>query len=439
MTSRRPPRRDPRAEDEQAPPTDHIGARRPPRAPGSGLPPERSTSSPGLDEHELDTLRSRYAEAESKRRRAEALADGLTHRITQLETELRSRGSSARVQELEDRLTETESALVSAQAKLVMTEAALTASDAVVRRLQGAEAVRSSPDGELAERQLAESERQLAESERQLAESERQLAESRREIATSKEELAEAQAQLAGAREQLAQAQAQLASSRAVFDDQLAESQHRLSAARAEITKLEAEADAQRARADELEAGQRRVKSAAVSSARDVLARLARHEEKLAGLRKEALSRAVALLEEAGAVHGANDEQARRMTPSVPLARPTTGAQRRRTTAPPAARRTTSPPSAKRTAPSNARLPSAATPPKASFEDASRDAPTPVQGTKRSAPGVRRTVQGLAAIPILVPGPKPEPTPPSPAPEEAELTIDAEAADGPAIEIEVED
>ncbi|MBN8612518.1 MAG: hypothetical protein J0L92_18130, partial [Deltaproteobacteria bacterium] len=85
MTSKRPPRRDPRAEDEQAPPADDLGARRarPPTRPGT--PPT------GPTDNEFELLRSRYAEAETKRRRAEALADGLAQRVASLEAELRVR------------------------------------------------------------------------------------------------------------------------------------------------------------------------------------------------------------------------------------------------------------------------------------------------------------------------------------------------------------
>ncbi|MBX7193874.1 MAG: hypothetical protein K1X94_17610, partial [Sandaracinaceae bacterium] len=78
------------------------------------------------NEHELEMLRSRYAEAESKRRRAEALADGLAQRVAHLEAELRARAPSSvggddarrrletRVSELEGELRATTSKLESA-------------------------------------------------------------------------------------------------------------------------------------------------------------------------------------------------------------------------------------------------------------------------------------------------------------------------------------
>jgi hypothetical protein len=292
--------------------------------------PGRPTTSHGEDD--LDTLRARYAETELKRKRAEALADGLAQRVAQLEAELRGRASTAdarraeqRIAELEARLAESETSLVAAQSKLVLTESALVASEATTKRLQGEGGGR------------AELELRLASTEQKLT------------------------AALAAAEERgLRASEAELRASAL---------EKRLGTVQGAIAELDQALRRERAKVAEIESSQRRVQAAAVTSARDVLARLARHESKLSSLRKEALSRAVALLDEAGAVHGGDIGIESRLTPPVPARSAGTDS-----------------PSARRTAP---RLPTGIT----------ADAlPTPIRGTHRSGSGPRRTVQGIAPV-----------------------------------------
>lgn len=309
-------------------------------------------------------MRARFVEAELKRRRAEALADGLAHRVAQLESELRAKGgtdarrSDPRVAELEARLAESESSLVAAQTKLVLTEAALATSESNLKKLQDAEAGRSE-----SERRHAALAQDL---ERRLAAAEQQLSTALRDAEERGRRAAEAEARTAVLEKRLATVQ-----------DIVAE--------------LEQALQRERAKVAEIESSQRRAQAAAVTSARDVIARLARHESKLSSLRREALRRAVALLEEAGAVHVGGGGIESRPTPPVPA---------RSEAESPSARRTT------------LRLPTGI---------AADGAPTPIRGTHCSGSGPRRTEQGIA------PGPRPdEPTvpPPSrPAPEDPEIQI----------------
>jgi len=547
-SSRRPPsRRDPRAEEGAAPPADDLGALRRASRAGSRVPSRPPSSRPGPSEQDFEALRSRYAEAESKRRRAEALADGLAQRVAQLEGEVREgrrptpapggdearRRLEAKVAELEQGLTTQASMLAAAQAKLQVTEGMLSASETANAELDE-KAARARARADAAEDELARFEQRLAngeligteaaqDNEARYLELEGQLAAARtkledvdarhearhaslsaeasakvtaleariavlqsrataaeNQVAVGETALSEAtdrvnaaESKLEGLEWKLTMAEAKvsetetalaaatskattletdIAKARAAAEEsstklrsevtahndaatklsaaeaKLATTITKLSATEAKVGTLQAMAaeldlalQRERGRVAEIEAGHRRVQAAAVSSAREVLSRLERHETKLAGLRKDALARAISLLEEAGGVHASDIAvQAGRLTPSVPSSRPivavsgparTVGAlSKEAKPTSDASSRDTAPPPVPRPSKSGetelARVgsrPDAAVPAMPTQSEAvsttSEPAPTPVRGTSRQTGRNKRTQQGLAALP----------------------------------------
>lgn len=288
MTSRRPPRRDPRAEDGQAPASDDLGARRGRALPRVPAPPTQGD----LDGPELE---ARLLEADIKRRRAEALSDGLAHRVASLEAELRRLRAAAEA-------AETGSAALLASARSQLEEAAAR-STAQAARIEALEVT-------------------------------------------------------------LAQVRAEAARS---------------------ATRAREELEAQR---DEAAQGARPMQEATISSARDVLARLERHESKVSALRKEALARAITLLDEARLLHV--QERPVGVTPAVPISRPALAAvgvtAHSAETSPGMLRADARQTLAFDRRPSEPSLGSAPT------------VPLPARGSASNA-RVRGTMQGLAAIP----------------------------------------
>jgi chromosome segregation ATPase len=496
MTSKRPPRRDPRAEDGQAPPADDLGAAKRVR------PATRAPTSAGTSESDFEMLRSRYAEAESKRRRADALADGLAQRIAHLEAELRARPSQGgadearkrleaqvadleaelrerradldatfhrleaseaanaeldeklahararadaaeaelerleegqahdeaersegaqkleqRVRTLEGELAASREARTSLEASVTEAEAALTAARAELAAHGDSARAKDSTADELRARcasleaDVAAKARELtalgerekaAEEKARVAEEARSAektaaTEARAKLASTAAKASEAAMKLTGLEEELAKArrvQAELdariqalegekseqAAKLATTGAKLSATESKLATLQSMATELDQALQRERARAAEIEAGQRRVQTAAAASAREVIARLERHEAKLSGIRREALTRAIALLDEAGGVHSANSDGAGRLTPAVPASRP--GVSVARATAAETA------PGQPRPRTTQALIPAAVSEP----------APTPAQPAVRVA-SPRRTMQGLSALP----------------------------------------
>ncbi len=131
MTSPRPPRSDPRADGDQPPPVDDLRARGPRASARRSAPGAVSASTPAPPSPQsIDELSVRYAELDLKRRRAEALAEGLAQRVASLEAERRAQArgegepphASARVVELERRVSSLELELEAARRSLSKSE-----------------------------------------------------------------------------------------------------------------------------------------------------------------------------------------------------------------------------------------------------------------------------------------------------------------------------
>ncbi len=491
MTSKRPPRRDPRAEDEQSPPDDNLGARR-------ARPATRPASSPGAGptDTEFELLRSRYAEAETKRRRAEALADGLAQRVASLEAELRARTPTGsddsrrrlelRVSELEGDLKSTVMQVEQARSALVASEAANASRDeavsvarartdaaedalakleertsreerdrvpagdyetriaalesqlAAVREEANEASVRHSSASIDVEAKLASAEERAKKAEEarstestsatearaKLASMAAKASEAALKVASLTEELARSKTEWDGRRGELESAGRTLESDKAEMAAKLATTSAKLSATESKVSTLQSMAteldqalQRERTRASEIEAGQRRVQTAAMSSAREVIARLERHEEKLSSLRRDALNRALALLDEAGGLHGQNAAASGRLTPSVPSSRPVIAVAKATS-----AQTTPGAPRPDKTARGEAARASAA--------GTSGDQNTPMQGTTRQA-NPKRTMQGLSALPRGAFGSDETsataPLPPKPEEPDIEISVDDES------------
>jgi hypothetical protein len=316
MTSKRSPRRDPRTEDGHAPIADDLGLKRPrtlppetdpprrvPRAEGGSMPPAdevgfkrarpatMAPTSSGSDT-DLETLRSRYAEAEAKRRRAESIQESLTQRLAQLEAEQRSRSATqddahrrleARAAELEVELRESRAELVTARQRLAASEAANTELDHKLSVERGR--------ADAAERELVRAERSAS------SETSARLSSMEARASAASVTATSLEAELAHVRRSHAHLEQRLRS----LETEKGEQAAALVAAREMLESAEARlAEADRAQprpASASEPEARRARDSATAAAREAIARLERHEAKLSALRKAALSRALWLLD----------------------------------------------------------------------------------------------------------------------------------------------
>ncbi len=325
MTSKRPPRRDPRAEDSVTPPADDLSARRT----IGNRPPLRENaprvSTPAFEavgrEGELGQLLARLGDAEAKRRRAEAFADSLAQKLVTLEAEVRG--------EREKRASEVPASPPLDAAKKVQAalEEARAAWQAQREELEAASEIALRSERELLTRERAERAEREAKVEmalrmererighertaREEAEGARDLAVAARAeaeaalVAADKARVAadaarvQAFAERDAARKALEVSVAEARQLRAALDamtrerDQSAALLPLLSQERDEARRVLAEKSAA------FETAGPRVHNAAMSAARAVITRLERHEHKLASLRSDALRRVLALLSEA--------------------------------------------------------------------------------------------------------------------------------------------
>ena len=406
MTSKRPARRDPRAEDSVTPPVDDLSV----RGSVANRPPlrENAPRAPGAESTGSELL-SRLAEAEAKRRRAEVFADSLAQKLVALEAEVRGereRRASATTPAPVDVRSKVSEALKEARAEWLDEREVLEAAAEMALRserelLTKERAERADREGktemtlrfereriarERTTREQAENERDVAEAAKRAAEDARLDAEAARLQATSERD---------ASRKALEVSIAEVRQLRAALEamtnerDQSAALLPALSQERDEARRMLSE------RSTVFDASGPRVNNAAMSAARAVISRLERHEQKLASLRTDALRRVLALLSEADA--GANS----RMGP-LPTPESDVSADDRKTG-------TVPPPMSQLTA--SAKLEGSGISPRPTQRalDATATPPRPV----------KRTQQGLAVVPrnAFVP-PR---TAPSPPPEEEDI------------------
>lgn len=403
MTSKRPPRRDPRAEDSVTPPADDLSVRRS----VANRPPvrenARAAESTGGGE-----LLTRLAEAEAKRRRAEVFADALAQKLVTLEAEVRGereRRASTPPVDVDARVQE---ALKQARAEWLEERELLEAASEIALRserelLTKERAERADREGKTEMTLRLERERIARErTMREQAENERDVAEA------AKKALEEARLDAEAAR---LQATAERDASRKALEVSIAEVRQ----LRAALETVTEERDEARRilseRSTVFEASGPRVNNAAMSAARAVISRLERHEQKLASLRTDALRRVQALLSEADA--GANS----RVGPLPTRESDIFAGDRKTGTLPPPA----------------AQLEESARP------DVSGVSPRPTQRALEAAASgprpVKRTQQGLATLPrgaFVDPRNAQPPTPPPPEDDDLDAPVSR------TIEIEVD-
>ena len=315
MTSKRPPRRDPRSEDSVTPPADDLSVRRS----VANRPPLRENvlRAPGAESTGSELV-ARLAEAEAKRRRAEVFADSLAQKLVTLEAEVRG--------ERESRARETPPAPVNVDAKEsdalkearaewlkeremleAAAEIALRSERELLTKERAERADRESKTQmtlrlereriarERTMREQAENERDAAEAAKRASEDARVDAEAARLPATSERDASRKALELSIA--EVRQLRAALEAMKKERD-QGAALLEALCEERDEARRMLSE------RSTGFDASGPRVNNAAMSAARAVISRLERHEQKLASLRTDALRRVLALLSEADA--GAN-------------------------------------------------------------------------------------------------------------------------------------